>query len=62
MFSADVVYRLRIFTGESRYLARWDYVPGELMLSPRCWRRLLSASASASASAFAQCLSFQMCA
>ena len=44
------------------FLARRDYVPGELMLSPRRWRRRLSTSASASASALAQCLSFLMCA
>ena len=43
-----------------KYLARRDYVPGELMLSPRHWRRRLSASMSAST--LAQCLSFQMCA
>ena len=41
-------------------LARRDYVPGELMLSPS-WRQRLSASASASASALAQCLSFRRC-
>ena len=39
-------------------LAHQDYVPGELMLSPRRWRL----SASVSASTLAQCLSFQMCA
>ena len=38
------------------FLASRDYVPGELMLSPKRWRRCLSASA------LAQCLSFQMCA
>ena len=38
------------------FLARRDYVPGELMLSPSRWRRRLSASA------LAQCLSFQRCA
>ena len=41
-----------------KLLARRDFVPGELMLSPRRWRRHLSVSASA----LAQCLSFQMCA
>ena len=42
---------------EDTFLARRDYVLGELMLLPRHWRRRLSASASA----LAQCLSFQMC-
>ena len=47
---------------QTSLLARRDYVPGELMLSPRRWRRRLAASASASASAstLAQSLSFQM--
>ena len=43
---------------DTHLLARWDYVPGELMLSPSCWRRCLPASASG----LAQCLSFQRCA
>ena len=47
-------------------LARRDYVPGELMLSPNSLHQRLSASASASVSAsacvLAQCLRFQRCA
>ena len=42
------------------FLARRDYVPGEIMLSPSRWLRRLSASAAAAA--LAQCLSFQRCA
>ena len=42
---------------KTAFLARRDYVPGELMLSPKHWRRRLSASASASM--LAQCLSLK---
>ena len=49
--------RLRHAVGKT-FLACRDYIPGELMLSPSCWRRPLSASVST----LAQCLSFQRCA
>ena len=49
-----VVFALSLFVPHLSFLARQDYVPGELMLSPSRWHRHLSVSVSA----LAQCLSF----
>ena len=49
---SKIQIQINVHSVSFNFLARLDYVPGELMLSPSHWRRRLSASASALAQCF----------